>query len=130
MKKVTGAIMPESTNDSPETVVRQIRRVTRKKYSAEDKMRIILEGLRGTIPIKELCRREGIGANLYYSWSKEFIEAGKQRLLGDSERQADTSDVKDLRSEVEQLKQLVAELALKNRILKKSLLGKDTPWQD
>lgn len=122
--------MPDPNEKSPEEVVRQIRRVTRKKYSAEDKMRIVLEGLRGTIPIQELCRREGIAANLYYTWSKEFIEAGKQRLRGDTERQADSSDVKDLRTEVEQLKQLVAELALKNRVLKKSLLGRDTPWPE
>ena len=80
--------------------------------------------------VRELCRREGIPTNLYYTWSKEFLEAGKQRLIGDMARQAGSRDVTDLQSEVEQLKQLVAELALKNRVLKKSLLGKETPWQD
>ncbi len=115
----------------PETVentVRDIRRVTRKKYTAEDKIRIVLEGLRGETGIRELCRREGIATNLYYTWSKEFLEAGKQRLVGDMARQAGSEEVTALRQEVEQLKQLVAELVLKNRVLKKSLLGKETPW--
>ncbi len=115
----------------PETVenrVRDIRRATRKKYTAEDKIRIVLEGLRGETGIRELCRREGIATNLYYTWSKEFLEAGKQRLVGDMARQAGSEEVTALRQEVEQLKQLVAELVLKNRVLKKSLLGKETPW--
>jgi transposase len=110
--------------------VRTIRRATRKKYSAEDKIRIVLEGLRGETGIRELCRREGIATNIYYSWSKEFLEAGKQRLLGDTARQADSREVSELRAEVEQLKQLVAELSLKNRVLKKSLLGRAAPWED
>ena len=115
----------------PETVenrVRDIRRATRKKYTAEDRIRIVLEGLRGETGIRELCRREGIATNLYYAWSKEFLEAGKQRLVGDTARQAGSEEVTTLRQEVEQLKQLVAELVLKNRVLKKSLLGKETPW--
>jgi transposase len=118
--------------DKPETVeatVRNIRRATRKKYSAEEKIRIVLEGLRGESGVRELCRREGIPTNLYYTWSKEFLEAGKQRLLGDTARQAGSHEVAELRSEVEQLKQLVAELALKNRVLKKSLGSKETPWE-
>ena len=109
--------------DSVEKTVRNIRRKTRKKYSAEDKIRIVLEGLRGETTIAELCRREGINSNLYYRWSKEFLEAGKQRLAGNTKREADNEEVKDLKSENEQLKQLVAELALKNRVLKKSLTG-------
>ena len=109
--------------DSVEKTVRNIRRKTRKKYSAEDKIRIVLEGLRGETTIAELCRREGINSNLYYRWSKEFLEAGKQRLAGNTKREADSEEVKDLKSENEQLKQLVAELALKNRVLKKSLTG-------
>lgn len=109
--------------DSVEKTVRNIRRHTRKKYSAEDKIRIVLEGLRGETTIAELCRREGINSNLYYRWSKEFLEAGKQRLAGDTKREADSEEVKELKSENEQLKQLVAELALKNRVLKKSLTG-------
>ena len=113
-----------------ETTVREIRRKTRKKYSAEEKIRIVLEGLRGENTIAELCRREGIHPNMYYKWSKEFLEAGKQRLTGDTQRQADNQDVQAMRTENEQLKQLVAELSLKNRVLKKSLLGRETPWDE
>ena len=109
--------------ESVEKTVRNIRRHTRKKYSAEDKIRIVLEGLRGETTIAELCRREGINSNLYYRWSKEFLEAGKQRLAGNTKREANSEEVKDLKGENNQLKQLVAELALKNRVLKKSLLG-------
>jgi transposase len=106
--------------ESVEAAVRTIRRVTRKKYSAEEKVRIVLEGLRGETSIAALCRREGIPSNLYYRWSKDFLEAGKQRLVGDSERQADSHQVTEMRAELEQLKQLVAELSLKNRVLKKA----------
>jgi len=113
-----------------ETTVREIRRKTRKKYSAEEKIRIVLEGLRGENGIAELCRREGIHPNMYYKWSKEFLEAGKQRLTGDTKRQADNQEVHSMRTENEQLKQLVAELSLKNRVLKKSLLGRETPWDE
>jgi len=113
-----------------ETTVREIRRKTRKKYSAEEKIRIVLEGLRGENTIAELCRREGIHPNMYYKWSKEFLEAGKQRLTGDTQRQADNQEVQAMRMENEQLKQLVAELSLKNRVLKKSLLGRETPWDE
>jgi transposase len=109
--------------ESVEKTVRQIRQQTRKKYTAEEKIRIVLEGLRGETAITELCRREGINSNLYYRWSKEFLEAGKQRLAGNTQREADSGEVKELKSENEQLKQLVAELSLKNRVLKKSLIG-------
>ncbi len=109
--------------ESVEKTVRQIRQQTRKKYTAEEKIRIVLEGLRGETPITELCRREGINSNLYYRWSKEFLEAGKQRLAVNTIREADSGEVKELKSENEQLKQLVAELSLKNRVLKKSLIG-------
>jgi transposase len=109
--------------ETVEKTVRNIRRQTRKKYSAEDKIRIVLEGLRGETTIAELCRREGIHSNMYYRWSKEFLEAGKSRLAGNTKREADSEEVKDLKSENDQLKQLVAELALKNRVLKKSLTG-------
>ncbi|MGW8181081.1 MAG: transposase, partial [bacterium] len=94
--------------ESVEKTVRQIRQQTRKKYIAEEKIRIVLEGLRGETSITELCRREGINSNLYYRWSKEFLEAGKQRLAGNTQREADSEAVKELRSENEQLKQLVA----------------------
>ncbi len=109
--------------ESVEKTVRNIRQQTRKKYTAEEKIRIVLEGLRGETTITELCRREGINSNLYYRWSKEFLEAGKQRLAGNTNREADSGEVKELKSENEQLKQLVAELSLKNRVLKKSLTG-------
>jgi transposase len=115
-----------SEKESSEKTIRNIRRQTRKKYSAEEKIRIVLDGLRGEETIAELCRREGISSGMYYKWSKEFLEAGKQRLAGNSKRQADSDEVKELRRQNEQYKQLVAELSLKNRVLKKSLLG----WDD
>jgi transposase len=111
---------------SSESVVRDIKRKTRRKFSSEEKIRIILEGLRGEDSIAELCRREGINANLYYRWSKDFLEAGKKRLQGDTVREANSSEVTGLRQENEQLKQLVAELSLKNRVLKKSLNGMES----
>jgi len=112
-----------STKTGPESVIRDIRRKTRKKYSTEEKIRIILEGMRGEESIAAICRREGVNPNVYYRWSKDFLEAGKQRLAGDIKREATSSEVNDLRSENEQLKQLVAELSLKNRFLKKSTNG-------
>jgi len=116
---------------SAETTVRNIRRNTRKQYGAEEKIRIVLEGLRGESTIAELCRREGIAQSLYYKWSKEFLEAGKQRLSGNTKRQADSEEVSGMKHENEQLKLLVAELALKNKVLKKSLLGLEgEAWKD
>ena len=99
-----------SQKKDPEAVVREIKRKTRRKYSSEEKIRIILEGLRGEESIAELCRREGISPNLYYRWSKEFLEAGKKRLKGDTKREATSGEVLALRSENEQLKQLVLTL--------------------
>ena len=104
-------------------VARDIRRRTRKQHSAEDKIRIVLEGLRGEESIAALCRREGIAESLYYSWSKEFLEAGKRRLAGDTARAATTDEVKALRQEARGLKEVVAEQALELRLLKKSLNG-------
>jgi len=115
--------MSSSDNRSAESVVKDIRRNTRRKYSSEEKIRIVLEGLKGEASITELCRREGIVSNLYYRWSKDFLEAGKKRLAGDTVREATSSEVGDLRSENDQLKQLVAELSLKYRLVKKSLTG-------
>ena len=106
-----------------EKVVRDIRRATRKQYSAEEKIRIVLSGLRGEDSIAELCRREGIAQSLYYSWSKEFLEAGKKRLAGDTAREATSDEVKGLRKEAVTLKEVVAELTLENRLLKKSMIG-------
>lgn len=113
---------------SADKAVETIRRKARRQYGAEEKIRIVIEGLRGEDSIAELCRREGIAQSLYYKWSKEFLEAGKARLAGDTKRQATSEDVSDLRAENEQLKQLVAELMLKNRVLKKSLTGLESEW--
>lgn len=106
-----------------EQVVKDIRRATRRHFSAEDKIRIVLDGLRGEDSIAELCRREGIAQRLYYTWSKEFMEAGKRRLAGDTARAATSGEVKDLRREASALKECVADLTLENRLLKKSMLG-------
>lgn len=106
-----------------ERVVKDIRRATRKQYSAEEKIRIVLEGLRGEDSIAELCRREGIAQGVYYKWSKDFMEAGKRRLAGDTSRGANTDEVRDLRREARDLKEVVAEQMLENRLLKKSMIG-------
>ena len=113
----------QTVKEPAEKAVRDIRRKTRKQYSAEEKIRIVLSGLRGEDSIAALCRREGIAESLYYSWSKEFLEAGKKRLAGDTARQANTGEVKDLRREARDLKELVADLSLENRLLKKSMIG-------
>ena len=106
-----------------ERTLKDIRRKTRKRYSSEEKIRIVLAGLRGEDSIAELCRQEGIAQGLYYSWSKEFLEAGKKRLAGDTAREANTGEVKDLRREALDLKEVVAEQALELRLLKKSMIG-------
>lgn len=116
--------------ESAEETIKTIRRHTRRQYSAEAKIRIVIAGMRGEETVAELCRREGISQSLYYSWSKEFMEAGKSRLAGDTKRQANSQDVDDLRSENEQLKQVVAELLLKNRVLKKSLSSSESEWDE
>jgi transposase len=108
---------------SAEKTVRDIRRATRRKFSAEEKIRIVLEGLRGEETIAELCRKEGINQNLYYRWSKDFLEAGKKRLAGDAVREATSDEVKDLRAEARQLKEALAEVTLENRLLKKSIIA-------
>ena len=112
-----------SAKSPAEKAVRDIRRKTRKQYSAEEKIRIILDGLRGEESVAALCRREGIAESLYYSWSKEFLEAGKKRLAGDTGRQATSGEVKDLKREMRDMKELVAELSLENRLLKKSMIA-------
>ncbi|WP_157851873.1 helix-turn-helix domain-containing protein, partial [Rhodobacter capsulatus] len=110
---------PVATKAPAEQVVKDIRRATRKLHSSEEKIRIVLSGLRGEDSIAELCRKEGIAQSLYYSWSKDFLEAGKKRLAGDTARQASTGEVKGLRAEATALKELVADLTLENRLLKK-----------
>jgi transposase len=113
----------KTATDGAEKAVRDIRRATRRRFSAEEKIRIVIAGLRGEDSIAELCRREGINQNLYYRWSKEFMEAGKKRLAGDTAREATSDEVKDLRREAVALKEVVAELTLENRLLKKSMTG-------
>jgi transposase len=112
-----------TTDVSSEEIVKNIRRATRRRHSAEEKIRIVLDGLRGEISIAELCRREGIAEGLYYSWSKEFLEAGKRRLAGDTARAATSDEVKSLRREAQNLKEVVAEQALELRLLKKSMIA-------
>ncbi len=114
--------LPHKTTPG-ERVATDIRRATRRHFSAEDKIRIVLDGLRGEDSIAELCRKEGIAQNLYYVWSKEFLEAGKRRLAGDTARAATTDEVKDLRRESTALKEVVAEQALELRLLKKSMIA-------
>ena len=115
--------MKPKTDRNPESVFREIKRRTRRKFNPEEKIRIILEGLKGEDSISAICRREGIAPSLYYKWSKAFLQAGRRRLKGDTLREANSDEVGELRQENEQLKQLVAELSLKNRVLKKSLNG-------
>src|SRR6476659_48685 len=117
MKQKSGPGKPPA-----EQVLKDIRRQTRRQYSAEEKIRIV-QGLRGEENISELCRREGIAASMYYGWSKEFLEAGKRRLAGDTARAATSGEVKDLRREATALKEVVADLTLENRLLKKSMSG-------
>lgn len=112
-----------SSKDAADKSIRDIRRKTRKRRSPEEKIRIVLAGLRGEDSIAALCRREAIAESQYYSWSKEFLEAGRKRLAGDTERQASSSEVKELRSETAALKEAVADLTLENRLLKKSMIG-------
>ena len=113
----------ERFSDDADRVVKDIKRQTRRRFSAEEKIRIVLAGLRGEDSIAELCRQEGIAQSQYYSWSKEFMEAGKKRLAGDTMRAANTDDVKGLRKEARDLKEVVAEQALELRLLKKSMTG-------
>ena len=107
-----------------EQVVKDIRRATRRHYSTEDKIRIVLSGLRGEDSIAELCRKEeGIEQGLYSSWSKEFLEAGKKRLAGNTARAATSDEVRSMRGQTQALKEAVADLTLENRLLKKSMIG-------
>ena len=115
--------MRKSKQSSGEGIVKDIKRKTRKQYSAEEKIRIVLDGLRGEESIAELCRIEGIAQGLYYKWSKDFMEAGKKRLAGDIVRQANTGEVKELRAQARELKEVVAEQTLELRLLKKSMIG-------
>jgi transposase len=113
----------EAKKQKAESKIKEIRRVTRKKYSSEEKIRIVIDGLRGEYSVAELCRKEGIHPNLYYNWSKEFMEAGKRRLAGDTKRDATSGEVQDLKNENTELKEMVAELSLQLRRAKKNTRG-------
>ncbi len=113
----------KKSKTSPESIVREIKRKTRRKFTAEEKIRIVLEGLRGEESITDLCRKEGIHPTMYYKWSKSFLESGKRQLSGDTLREASSNEVKELRDENDELKMLVAELSLRTRVLKKTLKG-------
>jgi len=113
----------QSSKDEADRTVRNIKRQTRRKFNAEEKIRIVLTGLRGEESVAELCRQEGIHQNLYYRWSRDFLEAGKKRLSGDTQREAGTSEVTDMRKESVQLKEMLAETMLENRLLKKSVIA-------
>jgi transposase len=113
----------KKSKNSPESIVREIKRKTRRKFTAEEKIRIVLQGLRGEESITDLCRKEGIHPTMYYKWSKSFLESGKRQLDGDTIREASSNEVKELRSENDELKMLVAELSLRTRVLKKTLKG-------
>ena len=113
----------EESREAGEKTVRDIKRKTRRHFGAEEKIRIVLQGLRGDESIAEICRREGLHQNLYYRWSKDFLEAGKKRLNGDTVREAGSDEVKALRTESTQLKEALAEALLENRLLKKSVLA-------
>ena len=114
---------PAGRQSSSEHIIKDIKRKTRKQYSAEEKIRIVMDGLRGEDSIAELCRREGIAQGLYYKWSKDFMEAGKKRLAGDIVRQANTGEVTTLQREARDLKEVVAEQTLELRLLKKNMIG-------
>jgi transposase len=111
----------DQADDNARELIRRTKRATRRRFTPEEKVRIVVEGIRGEIPISVLCRREGLTASTYYKLLKDFMEAGKARLKGDTERKADKAEVDGLRRENERLKELVAELAVENLVLKKSL---------
>jgi len=113
----------KKSKNSPESIVREIKRKTRRKFTAEEKIRIVLQGLRGEESITDLCRKEGIHSTMYYKWSKSFLESGKRQLDGDTIREASSNEVKELRDEKDELKMLVAELSLRTCVLKKTLKG-------
>jgi transposase len=113
---------PAAIKDHTTQLIRRVRQATRKRYTAEEKIRIVMEGIRGDDPISTICRREGIHANMYYKWLKSFMEAGKACLKGEEKRGATHGEVDELKRDTERLKQLVAELSVENMVLKKSLL--------
>ena len=119
-ESVATALGAEFRTEETRSFVRQVRHVTRRRFSPEEKIRIVLEGFRHEVPIRDLCRREGIRPNVYYAWLKDFMEAGKERLARDAVRDATRMEVEGVKRENERLKQLVAELSLKVHVLKKT----------
>jgi transposase len=112
----------EARTQETKQLIRDIKRITRRKFTAEEKIRIVLEGFRRDTPIRDLCRREGIQPSTYYAWLKDFMEAGKERLTRDTVRDATRAEVQDLKRENARLKQLVAELSLQVHVLKKTAI--------
>ena len=121
-ESLTLALEAESHTEETRSFIKQVRRITRRRFNPEEKIRIVLEGFRHEVPIRDLCRREGIRPNVYYAWLKDFMEAGKERLARDTVRDATRAEVDSLKRENERLKQLVAELSLKVHLLKKTEL--------
>jgi transposase len=121
-ERTPAEVRAEASSDETRQFVRRVRRVTRRKFTPEEKVRIVLEGFRGEVRVSELCRREGIRPNVYYAWLKDFMEAGKTRLRADTVRDATQVEVEGLKRENERLKQLVAELSLANLVLKKTAI--------
>jgi transposase len=112
----------EARSQETKQFIKDIKRLTRRKFTAEEKIRIILEGFRRDSPISDLCRREGIKPSTYYAWLKDFMEAGKERLTRDNVRDATKAEVQDIKRENARLKQLVAELSLEVHVLKKTAI--------
>ena len=121
-KSSTAEVLAEAASDETRQFVRRVRRATRRKFTPEEKVRVVLEGFRREVPVSELCRREGIKPNVYYAWLKDFMEAGKSRLQADTVRDATRAEVDSFKRENEQLKQLVAELSLQVLVLKKTVV--------
>ena len=119
-ESIRATLEVESHSEETRSFIKRVRRITRRKFTPEEKIRIVLEGFRHEVPIRDLCRREGIRPNVYYAWLRDFMEAGKERMTRDTVRDATRVEVDGLKSENERLKQLVAELSLKVHILKKT----------
>ena len=119
-ESISATLEAESHSEETRSFIKRVRRITRRKFTPEEKIRIVLEGFRHEVPIRDLCRREGIRPNIYYAWLRDFMEAGKERMTRDTVRDATRAEVDGLKRENERLKQLVADLSLKVHILKKT----------
>ena len=119
-ESLSAILEAESHTEETKSFIKQVRQLTRRKFTPEEKIRIVLEGFRHEVPIRDLCRREGISPNVYYAWLRDFMEAGKERLVRDTVRDATRAEVDGVKRENERLKQLVVDLSLKVHVLKKS----------